>query len=204
MKGLIGTKLGMTQVFLEDGSCVGVTVVEAAPNRVSQVRTEENDGYSAVQLGYGAKKEKNSLKPEIGHFAKANAPVAVTVREFAIVGTAPVLGDDVTVAIFEGVKYVNVQGVTKGRGFAGTIKRHNFRRGRETHGNVNHRAPGSVGSHTYPARTFPGKKLAGQYGNQNRTIRNLSLVKVDAERNLLFIKGAIPGPINGTVFVEKN
>lgn len=204
MKGLIGKKLGTTQVFLEDGSCVGVTVVEAGPCRVSQVRTEDKDGYSAVQLGFGVKKEKNATKSEVGHFAKAGAPVAAVVHEFDIVGEAPALGADVTVTIFEGVKTVTVKGTSKGRGFAGTIKRHNFRRGRETHGNVNHRAPGSAGSHTYPARTFPGKKFPGQYGNKNCTVSNLSLVKVDAERNLLFIKGAIPGPINGTVFVEKN
>jgi len=204
MKGLIGKKLGMTQVFLEDGTCVGVTVVEAGPCRVTQIRTEETDGYVAAQIGFGAKNEKRASKAETGHFSKANAAVPAVVREFEIAGDAPAAGSDITVAIFEGVKEVNVQGTTKGRGFAGTIKRHNFQRGRETHGNVNHRAPGSVGSHTYPARTFPGKKMAGQYGNQTRTVRNLSLVKVDAERNLLFIKGAIPGPINGTVFVEKN
>ena len=204
MKGLIGKKLGMTQVFLEDGTCVGVTVVEAGPCRVTQIRTEEVDGYVAAQVGFGAKNEKRASKAETGHFAKASAAVPAVVCEFEIIGEAPAAGSDITVAIFEGVKEVNVQGTTKGRGFAGTIKRHNFQRGRETHGNVNHRAPGSVGSHTYPARTFPGEKLAGQYGNQTRTIRNLSLVKVDAERNLLFIKGAIPGPINGTVFVEKN
>jgi len=204
MKGLIGKKLGMTQVFLEDGTCVGVTVVEAGPCRVTQIRTEETDGYVAAQIGFGAKNEKRASKAEVGHFSKANAAVPAVVCEFEIVGDAPAAGSDITVAIFEGVKEVNVQGTTKGRGFAGTIKRHNFQRGRETHGNVNHRAPGSVGSHTYPARTFPGKKMAGQYGNQTRTVRNLSLVKVDAERNLLFIKGAIPGPINGTVFVEKN
>jgi large subunit ribosomal protein L3 len=203
MKGIIGKKLGMTQVFLEDGSCVGVTVVEAGPCKVSQVRTEEVDGYSAVQLSYGSKKEKNATKPEIGHYGKAGVAVAAIAKEFAADGETLELGADVTVSIFDGVGNVTVHAVSKGRGFAGTIKRHNFRRGRETHGNVNHRAPGSAGSHTYPARTFPGKKFAGQYGNQNCTVRNLSLVRVDAERNLLFIKGAVPGPINGTVFVEK-
>ncbi len=204
MKGILGKKLGMSQVFLEDGTAMGVTVIEAGPCKVTQVRSKENDGYEAVQLGFGLRKAKNVSKAELGHFAKAGLESAPElVIEFPLEGDAPVVGSDVTVSVLEGVKRVSVSGTTKGRGFAGTIKRHNFQRGRETHGNVNHRAPGSAGAHTYPARTIPGKKLPGQYGAEKQTIRNLQLVKIDAENNLLYVRGAVPGPINGHVIVEK-
>jgi len=204
MKGILGKKLGMSQVFLEDGTAMGVTVIEAGPCKVTQVRSKENDGYEAVQLGYGLRKSKNVSKSELGHFAKAGLESAPElVIELPFEGEAPVVGSDVTVAVLEGVKKVSVSGTTKGRGFAGTIKRHNFRRGRETHGNVNHRAPGSVGQHTYPARTIPGKKLPGHYGAEQQTTRNLQVVKIDAENNLLYVRGAVPGPINGHVIVEK-
>jgi len=203
MKGILGKKLGMSQVFLEDGTAMGVTVIEAGPCKVTQVRSKENDGYEAVQLGYGLRKPKNVSKAELGHFAKAgleSAPALVV--EFPFEGEAPVVGSDITVSALEGVKRVSISGTTKGRGFAGTIKRHNFHRGRETHGNVNHRAPGSAGQHTYPARTIPGKKLPGHYGAAGQTTRNLLLVKIDAENNLLYVRGAVPGPINGHVIVE--
>ena len=204
MAGILGKKLGMTQVFLEDGTALGVTVIEAGPCKVTQVRSKENDGYEAVQLGFGLAKVKNTTKAELGHFAKAGLESAPEfVAELPLDGEAPAVGSDVTVAVLEGVKRLLVRGTSKGRGFAGTIKRHNFQRGRETHGNVNHRAPGSAGSHTYPARTIPGKKFAGQYGNESCTTRNLQLVKIDAENNLLFVRGAVPGPINGHVIVEK-
>lgn len=204
MAGILGIKLGMTQVFLEDGTALGVTVIQAGPCKVTQVRSTENDGYDAVQLGYGLSKTKNTSKPELGHYAKAGLEAAPAfVAELPFEGTAPALGSDVTVTVFEGVKNVLVRGTSKGRGFAGTIKRHNFQRGRETHGNVNHRAPGSAGQHTYPARTIPGKKLPGHYGAAACTTRNLRLVKIDAENNLLYIRGAVPGPINGHVIVEK-
>jgi len=204
MTGILGIKLGMTQVFLEDGTALGVTVIQAGPCRVTQIRSKENDGYEAVQLGYGRSKSKNCSKSEVGHYAKAGLESAPQfVAELPISGDAPALGTDVTVSAFEGVKAILVRGTSKGRGFAGTIKRHNFQRGRETHGNVNHRAPGSAGAHTYPARTLPGKKLPGQYGNASVTVRNLRLVKIDAENNLLYVRGAVPGPINGHVIVEK-
>ncbi|HXP89345.1 MAG TPA: 50S ribosomal protein L3 [Fibrobacteria bacterium] len=204
MTGILGIKLGMTQVFLEDGTALGVTVIQAGPCRVTQVRSTENDGYEAVQLGYGRSKSKNNTKAEVGHYAKAGLESAPQfVAELPISGEAPALGSDVTVSAFEGVKNILVRGTSKGRGFAGTIKRHNFQRGRETHGNVNHRAPGSAGAHTYPARTLPGKKLPGQYGNASVTVRNLRLVKIDAENNLLYVRGAVPGPINGHLIVEK-
>lgn len=205
MKGILGKKLGMSQVFLEDGSALGVTVIQAGPCKVTQVRTQEKDGYEAVQIGYGLRKTKNVTKAELGHFAKAGLESAPElVLEFPLDGEAPVLGADVTVSAFEGVAKVTVRGTSKGRGFAGTIKRHNFRRGRETHGNVNHRAPGSAGSHTYPARTLPGKKFPGHYGDAQVTVKNLQLVRIDAENNLLYVRGAVPGPINGHVIVEKN
>jgi len=205
MKGILGKKLGMSQLFMEDGSALGVTVIQAGPCKVTQVRTQEVDGYEAVQLGYGLRKAKNVAKAQIGHFAKSgleSAPALVV--ELPIEGETPVLGADVTVSLFEGVKSVLVRGTSKGRGFAGTIKRHNFQRGRETHGNVNHRAPGSAGSHTYPARTIPGKKFPGHYGAAAVTVKNLQLVRIDTENNLLYIRGAVPGPINGHVIVEKN
>jgi len=205
MKGILGKKLGMSQLFLEDGSALGVTVIEAGPCKITQVRSSENDGYEAVQIGYGARKAKNVSKAELGHFSKAGLDTAPEfVVEFPLDGDAPSVGSDVTVAAFEGVKLISVSGTSKGRGFAGTIKRHNFRRGRETHGNVNHRAPGSVGQHTYPARTIPGKKLPGHYGAASCTVRNLQLVRIDAENNLLYVRGAVPGPINGLLIVEKN
>lgn len=204
MKGILGKKLGMTQVFLEDGTSLGVTVIQAGPCKVTQIRSKENDGYEAVQIGYGLAKVKNTSKAELGHFAKAGLESAPEyVVELPLEGETPVVGSDITVSLFEGVKKVLVRGTSKGRGFAGTIKRHNFQRGRETHGNVNHRAPGSAGQHTYPARTIPGKKLPGHYGNEPTTVRNLQLVKFDLENNLLFVRGAIPGPINGHVIVEK-
>jgi large subunit ribosomal protein L3 len=204
MTGILGIKLGMTQVFLEDGTALGVTVIQAGPCRVTQIRSKESDGYEAVQLGYGRTKAKNCSKSEVGHYAKAGLESAPQfVAELPLSGDAPALGSDVTVSAFEGVKAILVRGTSKGRGFAGTIKRHNFQRGRETHGNVNHRAPGSAGAHTYPARTLPGKKLPGQYGNASVTVRNLRLVKIDAENNLLYVRGAVPGPINGHLIVEK-
>jgi len=205
MKGILGKKLGMSQLFLEDGSALGVTVIEAGPCKVTQVRSKENDGYEAVQIGFGARKAKNVSKAELGHFAKSGLETAPAfVVELPLDGETPSVGSDVTVAAFEGVSKVSVRGTSKGRGFAGTIKRYNFQRGRETHGNVNHRAPGSVGMHTYPARTIPGKKLPGHYGAASCTTRNLQLVRIDAENNLLYIRGAVPGPINGLLIVEKN
>lgn len=205
MKGILGKKLGMSQLFLEDGSALGVTVIEAGPCKITQVRSSENDGYEAVQIGFGARKAKNVSKAELGHFAKSGLETAPAfVVEFPLDGETPSVGSDITVAAFEGVKLITVSGTSKGRGFAGTIKRHNFHRGRETHGNVNHRAPGSVGQHTYPARTIPGKKLPGHYGAASCTVRNLQLVRIDAENNLLYVRGAVPGPINGLLIVEKN
>jgi large subunit ribosomal protein L3 len=205
MKGILGKKLGMSQLFLEDGSALGVTVIEAGPCKVTQVRSKETDGYEAVQIGFGARKAKNVSKAELGHFAKSGLETAPAfVIELPLDGETPAVGSDVTVSAFEGVAKVSVRGTSKGRGFAGTIKRYNFRRGRETHGNVNHRAPGSVGQHTYPARTIPGKKLPGHYGAASCTTRNLQLVRIDAENNLLYIRGAVPGPINGLLIVEKN
>lgn len=204
MTGILGIKLGMTQVFLEDGTALGVTVIQAGPCKVTQVRSVENDGYEAVQLGYGLSKPKNTTKAELGHYAKAGLEAAPQfVAELPLTGEAPAVGSNITVSVLDGVKKILVRGTTKGRGFAGTIKRHNFQRGRETHGNVNHRAPGSAGSHTYPARTIPGKKLPGHYGNASNTTRNLQLVKIDVENNLLYVRGAVPGPINGHVIVEK-
>lgn len=204
MKGILGKKLGMSQVFLEDGTAMGVTVIEAGPCKVTQVRSKEIDGYEAVQIGFGARKVKNVSKSELGHFAKAGLETAPEfVVELPLEGEALAVGADFNVSVLDGVKRINIRGTSKGRGFAGTIKRHNFHRGRETHGNVNHRAPGSIGQHTYPARTIPGKKLPGQYGNAETTTKNLQLVKIDVENNLLYIRGAVPGPINGFVIVEK-
>ncbi len=190
----------MTQLFADDGTIVGVTVVMAGPCVVTQVRTAEKDGYSAVQLGFGDTKEKRIRKPERGHFARAGSGPKRWLREERLATPAALgRGDSVTVAAFSAGDVVDVIGTTKGRGFAGTIKRHGFQRGPETHGCMNVRQPGSIGTKRI-GKLFPGKRMAGHYGNARHTAKNLRLVRIDPERNLLFIEGAVPGP-NGS-FVE--
>lgn len=200
---ILGRKKGMTQVFAEDGTHVGVTVVAAGPCVVTQIRTVDKDGYDAVQFGYADTTEKRTRKPQRGHFAKAGTAPKRWLREerLAAAATAEV-GDTVTVDAFSEGDLVDVTGVSKGRGFAGTIKRHGFQRGPKTHGGMNYRRPGSIGASAYPARVFKGKRMAGHYGGARCTAKNLEIVRVDAERNLLFLKGAVPGPRGGFVQVR--
>ncbi len=206
MTGIIGRKLGMTQIFEDSGAVVPVTVVEAGPCPVVQVRTTEKDGYQAVQLGFGAKKESRSTRAERGHAAVAGLEAAPAVlHEFRVAeGEAPSVGDRVTVDAFEVGTRVKVTGRTKGRGFAGVVKRHGFGGGRASHGATRiHRAPGSIGAGTNPSRVIKGKRLPGHMGDAQRTIRNLQVAKVDPERNLIYIRGAVPGPVNGYVYIVK-
>ncbi|MBE0564782.1 MAG: 50S ribosomal protein L3 [Krumholzibacteria bacterium] len=203
MIGLIGKKLGMTRRFQEDGRSVPVTVIEAGPCVVTQVKNERSDGYFAVQLGFGAKKPKNTPLPMQGHFRKVGSGPLRTVVEFRLdadAGYKP--GDTVGVAVLAEVATVDVTGTTKGRGFAGNIKRHGHRRGPAGHGTKNVRMSGSIGMHTEPGRVLPGKAMAGHMGNKRETKRNLKVIAVDPERNLILVRGSVPGHKNGIVFIR--
>ena len=204
--GLVGRKVGMTRVFTEQGVSVPVTVLEMSPNRVTQVKSKDTDGYSAVQVTFGQRKANRVNKAEAGHFAKAGVEAGRGLHEFALTEEKLAelkVGDEVTVAIFEAGQFVDVTGTSKGKGFAGTIKRHNFGSQRASHGNSrSHRVPGSIGMNQDPGRVFPGKRMAGQYGNTTATVQRLEVVRVDAERNLLLVKGAVPGAANGDVVVR--
>ncbi|MQA92940.1 MAG: 50S ribosomal protein L3 [Gemmatimonas sp.] len=206
MMSIIGRKLGMSQIFEESGAVVPVTVVEAGPCPVVEVRTEEKNGYGAVQLGFGAKKEVRATKAERGHAKAAGLEAAPAVlREFPVgEGEPPAVGELVTVAAFEVGTRVKVTGRTKGRGFQGVVKRHGFAGGHASHGATRiHRAAGSIGAGTNPSRVIKGKRMPGHMGAAQRTIVNLQVAKIDAERNLLYLRGAIPGPVNGYVFITK-
>ncbi len=192
--GILGTKVGMTQIFDEAGVAIPVTVVQAGPCTVTQVKTKQTDGYAAIQVGYGAIKEKAINKPEMGHLAKAGAGPLRHLHEYRLADPSEFeLGQQLTVDRFEAGQTVDVVGTSIGRGFAGYQKRHNFKRGPMAHGSKNHRLPGSTGAGTTPGRVFPGKRMAGQLGDARVTIRKLTVVRVDAERNLILIKGALPG-----------
>lgn len=200
---ILGRKQGMTQVFTEDGTHIGVTVVAAGPCVVTQVRTADNDGYDAVQLGYADTTEKRTPKPQRGHFKKAGTAPKRFVREERLQTPAGhAVGDTITVEVFSAGDIVDVTGTTKGRGFAGTIKRHGFHRGPKTHGCMNYRQPGSIGASAYPARVFKGKRMSGHFGHARQTTKNLEVVQIDPEKNLLFIRGAVPGPKGGFVQVR--
>ncbi|HEX8362657.1 MAG TPA: 50S ribosomal protein L3 [Longimicrobium sp.] len=205
MSAIIGRKLGMTQIFDEAGTVVPVTVIQAGPCPVVQVRTAERDGYSAVQLGFGAQKEVRVNKAEKGHATKAGLEAAPAVlKEFRFDENTPEVGGTVTVEGFERGGRVKVTGVTKGRGFQGVVKRHGFGGGRASHGATRvHRAPGSIGAGTNPSRVIKGKRMPGHMGDAQQTVRNLLVAKIDAERNLLYVRGAVPGPVNGVVFIQK-
>ena len=204
--GLVGRKVGMTRVFDEQGASVPVTVLEMTPNRVTQLKSEDTDGYTAVQVTFGQKKANRVNKAEAGHFAKAGVEAGRGLVEFAV--SAEKLaelqaGGEVTVALFEAGQLVDITGTSKGKGFSGTIKRHNFDSQRTSHGNSrSHRVPGSIGMAQDPGRVFPGQRMAGQYGNTRSTVQNLQIVRMDAERNLLLIKGAVPGAVNSDVIVR--
>ncbi len=205
--GLVGRKCGMSRVFTEDGRTVPVTLIEATPNRVTQVKTVETDGYTAVQVAVGVKRAALINKPLAGHYAKAKVEGGRGLWEFRVdageIAKFEVGGELKADELFKVGQKVDVSGVSKGKGFQGTIKRHHFRMGDATHGNsLSHRAPGSIGQRQTPGRVFPGKKMAGHMGNVNRSVLNLEIVKIDNERHLLAIKGAVPGAPGGDVIVR--
>ncbi|MEJ2255847.1 MAG: 50S ribosomal protein L3 [Woeseiaceae bacterium] len=204
--GLVGRKRGMTRVFTEDGLSIPVTVIEAQPNRITQVKTVETDGYRALQVTAGSRKASRVSKPEAGHFAAAKVEAGDLMTEFRLDDSDDgefEMGGEIKVDLFNEGQKVDVIGTSKGKGFAGTVKRHNFRTQDATHGNsLAHRAPGSIGQNQTPGRVFKGKKMAGQLGNVRRTAQNLEVVRVDTERNVLLIRGSVPGSAGGQVVVR--
>lgn len=204
MDVLIGKKLGMTQIFEESGRVMPVSVIQAGPCPIVQVKTVEKDGYGAIQIGFGDVKESRVTNGLKGHFKKGGVTPRRVLREVRVNDpTQFKVGDALDVKLFEGTVIVDVISRAKGRGFAGTIKRHNFMRGPASRGSKNVREPGSVGQNSTPGRIFKGKRLPGRMGGQRTTVKNLALVQVDAENNLLFVKGSVPGPTNGFVLVRK-
>jgi large subunit ribosomal protein L3 len=204
--GLVGRKAGMTRIFREDGVSVPVTVISVDPNRVTQVKTLEKDGYRALQVTTGTRRASRVTKPMVGHFAKAGTEAGRSLWEFRLAedeGADIEVGSEIKVDVFEEGQRVDVTGTSIGKGFAGTVKRHNFRMQDATHGNsISHRAPGSIGQCQTPGRVFKGKKMSGHMGNVRRSTQNLEIVRVDMERNLLLIKGAVPGAKGGDVIVR--
>ena len=204
--GLIGRKVGMTRIFTEDGVSIPVTVIEATPNRVTAVKTAETNGYSALQVTAGTVKANRLNKPDAGHFAKVGVDAGRGLWEFRLAdneGADITVGSEITVEIFAETKKVDVVGTSKGKGFAGAVKRWNFRTQDATHGNsLSHRAPGSIGQNQSPGKVFKGKKMAGHLGAERVTVQSLEVVRVDAERNILLVKGAVPGAIGGDVIVK--
>jgi large subunit ribosomal protein L3 len=200
---LIGKKIGMTQLFDESGVVTPVTGIEACPCAIVQVKTPEREGYSAIQIGFIDAKESRTTSAMAGHYRKAGVKLQRILREVRVDDTNEFeVGGAIDVKAFEGVEKVHVTGTSKGRGFAGTVKRHNFKIGRRTHGNKSHREPGAVGNCATPSRIFKGKRLPGRMGGVTRTVKNLSVVQIDEENNLIFVKGAVPGANNGVVFVR--
>lgn len=204
--GLVGRKVGMTRIFTDEGASLPVTVIEVEANRVTQIKTLETDGYTAVQVTTGAKKANRVTKPEAGHFAKAGTEAGRGLWEFRLAdgeGEDLEPGKELTVELLADTKLVDVTGTSKGKGFAGAVKRWNFRTQDMTHGNsLSHRAPGSIGQNQSPGKVFKGKKMAGHMGAERVTTQNLEVVRVDAERNLVLVKGAVPGAIGGNVIVK--
>lgn len=204
--GLVGQKLGMTRIFEEDGSASAVTVIEVKPNFISQIKTQVTDGYDAVQVSVGERKANRTNKAMAGHFAKANVQAGRLVREFRLTEDEVAgyeVGGSITVELFEAGQKVDVRARSIGKGFAGTIKRHNFRGQRKTHGNsLSHRVPGSIGQNQTPGRVFRGKKMSGQMGNKMRSVQNLEIARIDVERNLILLKGAVPGSKGGFVVIK--
>jgi large subunit ribosomal protein L3 len=209
MKGILGKKVGMTQIFDDQGEVIPVTVIEAGPCFVSQVKTTERDGYSAVQLGFEEVKTKQLTKPQLQHLQKSNVPALRYLREFRVnadevSGQEFQEGEKVTVEVFAAGEYVDVTGMSKGRGFAGVVKRHGFAGGPKTHGQSDrHRAPGSIGACYTPGRVFKGKRMPGRMGGERVTVQGLKVELVDPERNLLIVRGAVPGAKNGLVLIQE-
>ena len=203
MKGILGKKLGMTQIFTEEGIVVPVTVVEAGPNVVTQVKTVEKDGYNAIQVGFEDAKEKSLNKPQKGHLAAANV-LKKHLKEFRVDAVEEfTVGQEIKADLFAAGEKIDVTGTSKGKGFQGPIKRHGQSRGPESHGSRYHRRPGSMGACSFPGRVFKNKKLAGHMGSVKVTVQNLEVVKVDADKNLILVKGAIPGPKGSVVTVKE-
>lgn len=204
--GVIGRKRGMTRIFSDEGASIPVTVIEVEPNRVTQLRTEENDGYRAIQVTTGARRASRVTRPLAGHFAKAGVEPGRGLWEFRLNGDEGAdieVGGEIKADIFEAGQVVDVCGTSIGKGFAGTVKRHNFHMQDATHGNsLSHRVPGSIGQNQTPGRVFKGKKMSGHMGNVKTTVQNLEVVRVDVERNLLLVKGAVPGSKGGNVIVS--
>ena len=202
MKGILGRKVGMTQIFDEEGRLIPVTVIEAGPCWVVQVKNKEKDGYEAVQLGFReVKKEKNIPKPLLGIFKKAGVPVCRILKEFRMTGYN--VGDRLTVEIFSKGDVVSVSGISKGKGFQGVMKRHGFAGGPDSHGSMFNRAPGSIGASSFPSRVWKGKRMAGHTGNETVTVKNLAVIDVIPEQNLLIVKGSVPGGENGILEIWK-
>ncbi|HJG95886.1 MAG TPA: 50S ribosomal protein L3 [Romboutsia timonensis] len=203
MKGILGKKLGMTQIFTEEGIVVPVTVVEAGPNVVTQVKTVEKDGYNAIQVGFEDAKEKSLNKPQKGHLAAANV-LKKHLKEFRVDAVEEfTVGQEIKADLFAAGEKIDVTGTSKGKGFQGPIKRHGQSRGPESHGSRYHRRPGSMGACSFPGRVFKNKKLAGHMGSVKVTVQNLEVVKVDADKNLILVKGAIPGPKGSMVTIKE-
>ena len=203
MKGILGKKLGMTQIFTEEGIVVPVTVVEAGPNVVTQVKTVEKDGYNAIQVGFEDAKEKSLNKPQKGHLAAANV-LKKHLKEFRVDAVEEfTVGQEIKADLFAAGEKIDVTGTSKGKGFQGPIKRHGQSRGPESHGSRHHRRPGSIGACSFPGRVFKNKKLAGHMGSVKVTVQNLEVVRVDADKNLILVKGAIPGPKGSMVTIKE-
>ena len=203
MKGILGKKLGMTQIFTEEGIVVPVTVVEAGPNVVTQIKTVEKDGYSAIQVGFEDAKEKSLNKPQKGHLAAANV-LKKHLKEFRVDSVEEfTVGQEIKADLFAAGEIIDVTGISKGKGFQGPIKRHGQSRGPESHGSRYHRRPGSMGACSFPGRVFKNKKLAGHMGSVKVTVQNLEVVRVDADKNLILVKGAIPGPKGSMVTIKE-
>ena len=204
--GLLGRKVGMMRIFTDEGDSIPVTVLDVSDNRVTQIKTPETDGYTAVQVTFGKRRASRVTKPAAGHLAKAGAEAGTVLKEFRVDPAKAAEfkpGDTVAVSLFEVGQKVDIQGVYIGKGYAGTIKRHNFRSGRQTHGNSrSHNVPGSIGMAQDPGRVFPGKRMTGHMGDVTRTVQNLEIARVDAERQLILVKGAVPGARNGQVVVS--
>jgi large subunit ribosomal protein L3 len=204
MIGLIGRKVGMTQLFDERGEAIPVTIIEAGPCTVTELRSTQRDGYTAVQLGFGTRKESRFTRPVLGQFKKRNLPPVSHLREFRVDSIEGLeVGQSLDVSMFEKGRRVDIQGVTKGRGFAGVVKRHKFVTGHASHGPTAGKQPGSIGASAYPSRVIKGKRLPGHMGSVNLTIKNLEVVAIDPELNVLMVRGAVPGPANGLVVVKK-
>jgi large subunit ribosomal protein L3 len=204
--GLVGRKAGMTRQFTEEGVSIPITVIEIAPNRVTQIKTIENDGYRSYQVTIGSRKSTRVTKPLAGHFSKAGVEAGVDLWEFRLEdhqGEDILVGSELNMAIFEEGQKIDVTGISRGKGFAGTVKRHNFKKQPATHGNsLSHRKPGSIGQNQTPGRVFKGKKMAGHMGNERCTMQNQEIIKIDLERNILLVKGAVPGAPGSIVFIR--